>query len=134
MHHRPLVLSKLRFPRQPMTLQERHLVTYWTSWGERCPKFISGCPELIQDVPYCLSIFHSSNTPSKYGFTEKVIDGMKVEVRLIVVNFRDPTYRARLEISDILIQSTTPEWRPATLALTRYKNQNEDSVINLQNV
>ena len=60
---------------------------------------------------------------------KKVIDGMKVEVRLIVVNFRDPTYRARLEISDILIQSTTPEWRPATLALTRYKNQNEDSVI-----
>ena len=54
---------------------------------------------------------------------------MKVEVRLIVVNFHDPAYSARLEISDIVIQSTTPEWRPATLALTRYKNEHEDSVI-----
>lgn len=70
-----------------------------------------------------------SNSPSKYGFTEKVIDGMKVEVRSIIVNFRDPSYHARMEISDILIQSTNPEWKPATLSHTRYKNLDEDSVI-----
>ena len=54
---------------------------------------------------------------------------MKVEIRLIVVNFRDPSYQARLEITDISIQSTNPEWEPATLAHTRYKNLDEDSVI-----
>jgi hypothetical protein len=70
-----------------------------------------------------------SNSPSKYGFTEKVIDGMKVEIRSIVVNFRDPAYRARLEISDIVIQSTNPEWNPATLPHTRYKTTDEESVI-----
>ncbi|CAI8014582.1 UHRF1-binding protein 1-like, partial [Geodia barretti] len=70
-----------------------------------------------------------SNLPSKYGFSEKVIDGMKVEIRSIVVNFRDPAYRARLEISDITIQSTNPEWNPATLAHTRYKTTDEESVI-----
>ena len=54
---------------------------------------------------------------------------MKVEIRSIVVNFRDPAYRARLEISDITIQSTNPEWNPATLAHTRYKTTDEESVI-----
>lgn len=54
---------------------------------------------------------------------------MKVEVQSIIVNFRDPSYHARLEISDIIIQSTNPEWKPATLSHTRYKNLDEDSVI-----
>ena len=71
----------------------------------------------------------SSNSPSKYGFTEKVIDGMKVEIRSIIVYFHDPTYRAKLEITDIVIQSTNPQWKPATLTHTRYKNIEEDSVI-----
>ena len=54
---------------------------------------------------------------------------MKIVIRSIIVNFRDPAYQARLEISDILIQSTTPEWNPATLSHTRYKNETEESVI-----
>ena len=60
-----------------------------------------------------------SNNPSSYGFTEKVIDGMRVEIRSILVHFTDPTFSANLEMTDILIQSTTPEWQPAELPYTR---------------
>ena len=54
---------------------------------------------------------------------------MKVEVRSVVINFRDSAYHARLEISDITIQSTTPDWKPANLAHTRYKTSDEESII-----
>ena len=59
------------------------------------------------------------SNPSKYGFTEKVIDGMRVDIRLIEVLFRDPNFQAKLEMADIIIQSTTPQWRPDNLHNTR---------------
>ena len=58
-------------------------------------------------------VLNSGGKPTKYGFTEKVIDSMRVEIRSIVVKFQDPTFHAKLEITDIVIQSTTPEWTPA---------------------
>ncbi len=62
----------------------------------------------------------SGGKPSKYGFTEKIIDGMRVEIHSIVVRFHDPTFRAELEMADIVIQSTTPQWGIAqSLAQTR---------------
>ena len=54
---------------------------------------------------------------------------MKIEIRSIVINFHDPTYRVRMEITDVVIQSTTPQWQPATLAHTRYMVPEEDAVI-----
>lgn len=54
---------------------------------------------------------------------------MKVEIRSIVVKFRDPSFEARMEMNDIVIQSTTPQWKPASLPFTRYKNLDEESVI-----
>lgn len=91
--------------------------------------------------PHTLSLSHSlpltllfcykrsSNTPSKYGFIEKVIDGMRVEIHSILVRFQDPTFTARLEMTDIVIQSVTPAWKPAPLPHTRMKNVEEDSII-----
>ena len=52
-----------------------------------------------------------------------------MEIRSIVINFHDPTYRVRMEITDVVIQSTTPQWQPATLSHTRYMVPEEDSVI-----
>lgn len=47
-----------------------------------------------------------------------------------MVRFQDPTFHAQLEITDIVIQSTTPEWTPdQSLKQTRYKIPDEDSVV-----
>ena len=55
---------------------------------------------------------------------------MRVNIGAIQVRFRDPTFEADLDISGIVIQSTTPEWTPASvLAHTRRKNTDEDSII-----
>ena len=60
---------------------------------------------------------------------DKIIDGMKVEIRTILVHFDNPIFEGRLEISDVLFQSTTPNWEPAALSLCRYKNEDEGSII-----
>ena len=54
---------------------------------------------------------------------------MRVEIRSIIVRFNDPTFSARLEMTDIMIQSTTPAWKPASLPHTRIKNAEEESII-----
>lgn len=54
---------------------------------------------------------------------------MKIEIRSILVNFSNPIFQGRLEMSDVLIQSTTPEWKKAALPHCRYKNEDEGSVI-----
>ena len=64
--------------------------------------------------------YSSPNVPSKYGFIEKVIDGMRVDIHSIKVNFTDPKFHARMEMADVVIQSTTPDWKPAPLNQTRY--------------
>ena len=68
--------------------------------------------------------------PTKYGFTEKVIDGMKIEIKLITIDFDDPIFKLNLSIHDIIIQSKTAKWeRAKSLADTRIKNEEEDYVI-----
>lgn len=71
----------------------------------------------------------SSSNPSSYGLTDKIIDGMRVEIRSILVSFKNPVFEAKLEINDVIIESTTPEWQPAILPLCRYKNEDEGAII-----
>ena len=54
---------------------------------------------------------------------------MRIEIRSILVNFNNPVFKAKLEISDVLIESTTYNWEPAVLPLCRYKNDEEGTVV-----
>ena len=45
------------------------------------------------------------------------------------MHFDNPIFEGRIEISDVLFQSTTPQWEPAALSLCRYKNEDEGSII-----
>lgn len=54
---------------------------------------------------------------------------MRIEIRSILVNFNNPVFKAKLEISDVLIESTTHNWEPAVLPLCRYKNDEEGTVV-----
>jgi hypothetical protein len=61
--------------------------------------------------------------------TEKIIDGMRIEIHSILVNFKNPVYSAKLEISDVLIESTTPTWKPDVLPNCRLRNEQDGTVI-----
>ena len=77
---------------------------------------------------YIINVFYSG--PTKYGFTEKVTDGMKIEIKLINVEFDDPIFKLNLSMHDIIIESKTPKWEKAkSLSDTRIKNEEEDYVI-----
>lgn len=67
----------------------------------------------------CIIFCHSGNNPSKYGLIEKVIDGMRVEIRSVLVFLKDPLFHAQLEIMDILIESTSWQWKVVPLNKAR---------------
>lgn len=54
---------------------------------------------------------------------------MKVEIGCVKVKFENPVFTADLEMTDVVIESTTPEWKPDILPHCRYKNNDEGSVI-----
>ena len=65
------------------------------------------------------NVSHYRGNPSKYGLIEKVIDGMRVEIRSILVFLKDPFFHAQLEMTDILIQSTSFNWEVVPLNKSR---------------
>ncbi|XP_071832010.1 bridge-like lipid transfer protein family member 3B isoform X2 [Apostichopus japonicus] len=76
----------------------------------------------------------ASSGPSKYGYVEKVIDGMYVHVNNISGTFLSDTFRGDIQISQLLLQSTTPDWKPANLRATRLNLQEEGDVITFKQV
>lgn len=84
----------------------------------------------MQTLYSSASVSVDCSSPTKYGFTEKVIDGMRIEIKLITVKFLNPIFNLHLSVHDILIESKTPKWEYAkTLSETRLKNEDEDYVI-----
>ena len=64
-------------------------------------------------------VFIYRGTPSKYSLIDKVVDGMRIEIRSVLVFLKDPLFHAQLEIMDILIQSTSWEWQVVPLNKSR---------------
>ena len=55
---------------------------------------------------------------------------MRIEIKLITVEFNDPIFKLHLSMHDIIIESKTPKWENAkSLSDTRIKNEDEDYVI-----
>lgn len=54
---------------------------------------------------------------------------MRIEIHTILIRFSNPVFNAKLEISDVLIESTNSSWVPDILSRCRYKNEEEGSVI-----
>lgn len=71
--------------------------------------------------PAVLVTINCRGNPSKYSLIDKVIDGMQVEVRSVLVFLKDPLFHAQLEMTDILIQSTSCEWKVVPLSKARYE-------------
>ena len=55
---------------------------------------------------------------------------MRIEVRSILIFFNDPTFHAQLEMTDIVIESTSWEWKLVPLNKARYILCFGESVLN----
>ena len=67
---------------------------------------------------------------SKYGFAEKVVDGMFVSINSVVVAFKAPGFKASFSMSRLTVQSTDQCWVvPNNLRKTRIKDEQRGQVL-----
>ena len=72
---------------------------------------------------------------SKYGFAEKVVDGMFVSINSVIVAFKAPGFKASCNMSRITIQSTDQNWNvPNNLRKTRIKDEQREQVLNFKEI
>ncbi|XP_041472967.1 UHRF1-binding protein 1-like isoform X1 [Lytechinus variegatus] len=74
------------------------------------------------------------SAPSKYGFPERVVDGMYVHVNSIIGKFKSDTFHADIQIAQLVVQSTTPDWKSADLRYSRIKDMNRGQVLTFKAV
>lgn len=62
---------------------------------------------------------------AKYTFIHKVIDGITVQINTVHIQFLSHAFTASVELSRILVESKSPEWKRAELPKTRIKGQGQ---------
>lgn len=67
----------------------------------------------------------SYSSGGRYGFSDRVVDGMKVVVNSVVVNFQSATFVASFQLSRVVLDSRTPRWDPGDLRLCRIKGSDQ---------
>eukprot|EP00794_Sanderia_malayensis_P017924 gene17924-19706_t len=73
---------------------------------------------------------HVTVKATKYGFAEKVVDGMFVSINTVLVNFKASGFKASFSMSRLIIQSTSPDWQvPNNLRKTRIKDEHRGQVL-----
>lgn len=68
------------------------------------------------------SVLPSYGSGGRYGFADKVIDGMTVTVNSVLITFRSHAFHATFQLSRIVLDSKNPLWQKADLRQTRLKD------------
>lgn len=71
----------------------------------------------------------SYSSGGRYGFSDRVVDGMKVVVNSVVVNFQSAAFQASFQLSRVILDSRTPRWEPGDLRLCRIKSQEQGEIL-----
>ena len=79
-------------------------------------------------------IFYREKAPNRYGFVEKVVDGMFVQINSVIISFKFQAFLATFQMSRLFIQSTTPMWQPDDLRLTRVKDETRGEVLTFKEI
>ncbi|XP_045598835.1 bridge-like lipid transfer protein family member 3B isoform X2 [Procambarus clarkii] len=75
------------------------------------------------------SVLPSYSSGGRYGFSDKVIDGMTVTVNSVLITFRSPAFHASFQLSRIVLDSKNPFWLKADLRTTRLKDVDRGEVL-----
>ncbi|XP_071525078.1 bridge-like lipid transfer protein family member 3B isoform X2 [Panulirus ornatus] len=68
------------------------------------------------------SVLPSYSSGGRYGFSDKVIDGMTVTVNSVLITFRSHAFHATFQLSRIVLDSKNPIWQKGDLRTTRLKD------------
>ncbi|XP_067928602.1 bridge-like lipid transfer protein family member 3B [Watersipora subatra] len=91
------------------------------------------CEELRE--PTNISGLPSYSSGGRYGFGDKVVDGMYLHINAVIVSFSSKAFQASINLSRIIIQSKTPKWRvPNELSHTRICDKQNDFVLTFKEV
>lgn len=75
------------------------------------------------------NLINSNQAPSKYGFVDRVIDGITVTVNNVQITFKSKLMSATFNLSRVLIESRCPNWKSGELSLTRIKEVNRGQIL-----
>lgn len=76
-----------------------------------------------------LSNFINTQAPGKYGFVDRVIDGITVTVNNVLITFKSKIMSATFNLSRVILESRCPNWKPGELSLTRIKDPNRGQIL-----
>jgi hypothetical protein len=71
----------------------------------------------------------NSQTAGKYGFVDRVIDGITVTVNNILIIFKSKLMSATFNLSRVLLESRCPNWKLGELSLTRIKDAKRGQIL-----
>ncbi|CAL4126349.1 unnamed protein product, partial [Meganyctiphanes norvegica] len=75
------------------------------------------------------SLLPSYASGGKYGYTEKVIDGITVNINSVTINFNSHAFNASFSLSRIVLESTSPAWQKADLRMSRLKDPERGEIL-----
>ncbi|KAL3312232.1 UHRF1 binding protein 1-like, partial [Cichlidogyrus casuarinus] len=80
---------------------------------------------------YATSLFlHLARTSSgKYGFVDKVIDSIRLDVNIVQVIFIAPAFKASIELNRVVVASKTPLWKDGDLSHTSIASSDKNSIL-----
>ncbi|XP_050520734.1 UHRF1-binding protein 1-like [Daktulosphaira vitifoliae] len=67
--------------------------------------------------------------PGKYKFINQIIDGITIQINEVNITFKDPAFKASLQILKVLVQSKSPNWELTNLKTTRLKNEQKTQIL-----
>lgn len=59
---------------------------------------------------------------------------MFVQMNSVIISFKSLEFQASVQISRLIIESTTPEWKPDDLRSTRVKDEGRGEVLTFKNI
>lgn len=71
---------------------------------------------------------------NRYGFVEKVVDGMFVQINSVIISFKFQAFLATFQMSRLFIQSTNPKWEADDLRNTRVKDETRGEVLTFKEI
>ncbi|KAH8869890.1 UHRF1-binding protein 1-like [Schistosoma japonicum] len=82
-------------------------------------------PRLASDSP----VANYRNGSGKYGFSDKVIDGVTIQVNSVFIKFFAQAFQGSVELSRFCVVSKSPNWRNCLLDLTTLILPQYDSIL-----
>lgn len=72
--------------------------------------------------------------PNRYGFVEKVVDGMFVQINSVIISFKFQAFLATFQMARLFIRSTNPKWEVDDLRMTRVKDETRGEVLTFKEI